>query len=235
MTILKPVRPQKISDQVFEQLRELIFRGKLKPCDKLMPERDMADTMNVSRTSVRDAIGRLVTMGLVEQKQGKGTFVAVPDSQKGNPFAAAMKAEGATIYDLLEVRMGLECVAAVLAAKRADATDIGAMELSIEEMEKEVLAGQLGTQADTSFHMAIAYATKNPLHIQVMRSFYNYLFHGIMESLKALYEKPKNIQLILNQHKTIMVAIINRNPDEAYKTMQEHIDFVKYFFKNKEK
>ncbi len=235
MTILKPVRPQKISDQVFEQLRELIFRGKLKPCDKLMPERDMADTMNVSRTSVRDAIGRLVTMGLVEQKQGKGTFVAVPDSQKGNPFAAAMKAEGATIYDLLEVRMGLECVAAALAAKRADATDIGAMELSIEEMEKEVLAGQLGTQADTSFHMAIAYATKNPLHIQVMRSFYNYLFHGIMESLKALYEKPKNIQLILNQHKTIMVAIINRNPDEAYKTMQEHIDFVKYFFKNKEK
>jgi len=235
MTILKPVRPQKISDQVFKQLRELIFRGKLKPCDKLMPERDMADTMNVSRTSVRDAIGRLVTMGLVEQKQGKGTFVAVPDSQKGNPFAAAMKAEGATIYDLLEVRMGLECVAAALAAKRADATDIGAMELSIEEMEKEVLAGQLGTQADTSFHMAIAYATKNPLHIQVMRSFYNYLFHGIMESLKALYEKPKNIQLILNQHKTIMVAIINRNPDEAYKTMQEHIDFVKYFFKNKEK
>ncbi len=235
MTILKPVRPQKISDQVFEQLRELIFRGKLKPCDKLMPERDIADTMNVSRTSVRDAIGRLVTMGLVEQKQGKGTFVAVPDSQKGNPFAAAMKAEGATIYDLLEVRMGLECVAAALAAKRADATDIGAMELSIEEMEKEVLAGQLGTQADTSFHMAIAYATKNPLHIQVMRSFYNYLFHGIMESLKALYEKPKNIQLILNQHKTIMVAIINRNPDEAYKTMQEHIDFVKYFFKNKEK
>ena len=235
MTILKPVRPQKISDQVFEQLRELIFRGKLKPCDKLMPERDMADTMNVSRTSIRDAIGRLVTMGLVEQKQGKGTFVAVPDSQKGNPFAAAMKAEDATIYDLLEVRMGLECVAAALAAKRADATDIGAMELSIEEMKKEVLAGQLGTQADTSFHMAIAYATKNPLHIRVMRSFYNYLFHGIMESLQALYENPKNIQLILNQHKAIMVAVINRNPDEAYKTMQEHIDFVKYFFKNKEK
>ena len=107
MPILKPVRPQKISDQVFEQLRELIFRGKLKPGDKLMPERDMAGTMNVSRTSVRDAIGRLVTMELVEQKQGKGTFVAVPNPRKGNPFATAMKAQGATIYDLLEVRMGL--------------------------------------------------------------------------------------------------------------------------------
>jgi GntR family transcriptional repressor for pyruvate dehydrogenase complex len=235
MPILKPVRQQKISDQVFEQLRELIFRGKLKPGDTLMPERDMADTMNVSRTSVRNAIGRLVTMGLVEQKQGKGTFVAIPDPQKGNPFAAAMKAQDATIYDLLEVRMGMECVAAGLAAKRADATDINAMEQSIEEMEKEVLAGQLGTQADTSFHMAIAYATKNSLHIQVMRSFYDYLFHCIMESLQALYEDPENIQLILNQHKAIMVAIIKRDPDGAHKAMQEHIDFVKYFFKNKEK
>jgi DNA-binding FadR family transcriptional regulator len=131
--------------------------------------------------------------------------------------------------------MGLECVAASLAAKRADATDISAMEQSIEEMKKEILAERLGTQADTSFHMAIAYATKNPLHIQVMKNFYDYLFHGIRESLQSLYENPENIELILNQHKTIMVAIINRDQDKAFQEMQKHIDYVKYFFKNREK
>jgi GntR family transcriptional regulator, transcriptional repressor for pyruvate dehydrogenase complex len=235
MTLLKPVKQKKISDQVFEQIRELIFRGNLKPGDKLMPERDMADTMDVSRTSVRSAITRLVTMGLVEHQQGKGTFVVMPSSRDENPFAAAMTDQDATIYDLLEVRMGLECVAASLAAKRADATDISAMEQSIEEMKKEIRADRLGTQADTSFHMAIAYATKNPLHIQVMRNFYDYLFHGIRESLQSLYEDPENIEVILSQHKAIMVAIINRDQDKAFQEMQKHIDYVKYFFKNREK
>ncbi len=235
MDLLKPIRQQKISDQVFEQLREIIFRGKLKPGDKLMTEREMAETMNVSRTTIRDAIARLVAMGLVENQQGKGTFVAVPDPKKGNPFAAAMKAQDATIYDLLEVRMGLESVAASLAAKRADEADILAMEQSIEEMEKEVSAGRLGSEADASFHMAIAYATKNPLHIHVMKNFYDYLFHGIMESLRSLYEDPQNIKLILNQHKAIQKAISTRNPDKAHQAMQIHIDFVKAFFKNKEK
>jgi len=235
MALLKPIKQQKISDQVFEQLKELIFRGKLKPGDRLLTERDMADSMKVSRTTIRNAIGRLVTMGFVEHRQGKGTFVAVPDPKTGNPFAAAMNAQDTTIYDLLEVRMGLECVAAALAAKRADSKDIQAMEQSLEEMEKEIRAGRLGTEADTSFHMAVAYATKNQLHIQVMKNFYDYLFQGIMESLRFLYENPKNIQLILKQHTAIMTAVINRDPDGAYQGMRQHIDFVKTFFENREK
>ncbi len=235
MQMLKPVKQKKISDQVFEQIRELIFRGKLKPGEKLMTERDIAEAMDVSRTSVRNAITRLVTMGLIENHQGKGTFVVEPSSQNENPFAAAMTEQDATIYDLLEVRMGLECVAASLAAKRADATDISAMEQSIKEMEKEVHADRPGTQADTSFHMAVSYATKNPLHIHVMRNFYDYLFHGIRESLQSLYENPENIEVILSQHKAIMEAIINRDQEKAFDKMQQHIDYVTYFLKNRGK
>ena len=230
MVLLKPIRQQKISDQVYEQLKELIFRGQFKPGDKLMPEREMASSMSVSRTTIRNAISRLVTRGLVEHKQGKGTFVSMPDAKAENPFAAAMAAQNATINDLLEVRMGLECVAASIAANRSDGKDISAMEQSIEEMEKEVNAGRLGTEADTSFHMAVAYATKNQLHIQVMKNFYDYLFHGIRESLKYLYEVPGNLQRILNQHKAIKDAIINRSPDQAYEAMKNHIEFVQDFF-----
>lgn len=235
MPLLKPVRQQKISDQVFEQLKELIFRGRLKPGDQLMPERNMAESMNVSRTTIRNAINRLVTMKLVEHKQGKGTFVAVPDPEKGNPFAAAMSAQNASIYDLLEVRMGLECIAASLAAKRAEPSDIKAIELCINEMEKKISGGHLGSQADTSFHMAIAYATKNPLHIQVMKTFHDYLSHGIMESLMSLYEDQKNTEVILNHHIDILAAIAQKDEDKAYKAMQTHIEYVKAFFKNHKK
>jgi GntR family transcriptional repressor for pyruvate dehydrogenase complex len=235
MTIpIKPIKPKRISDQVFDQIRELIFRGTLKPGEKLMTERELALAMNVSRTTIRDAIQRLVTMGMIVQKQGQGTFVKRVDTTLENPLAKAMEAQNASIEDLLEVRVGLECNAAALAAKRADETDITAMTQSIAEMQTEIESGRLGTEADTAFHMAIAYAAKNPLHILIMRNFYDYLFLGIGENLACLYEDPKNIQEILRQHNTILSAIKARDPDRAYTVMNEHINFVLTFFKDRE-
>ncbi|OGR26402.1 MAG: GntR family transcriptional regulator [Desulfobacterales bacterium RIFOXYA12_FULL_46_15] len=231
MTIpLIPIKPKRISDQVFDQIRELIFRGKLKPGEKLMTERELAQAMDVSRTTIRDAIQRLSAMGLIVQKQGQGTFVKPYDTSHENPLAKAIEAQNASIEDLLEVRIGLECNAASLAALRADESDIKAMTRSIEEMQQEVASGRLGTEADTSFHMAIAYAAKNPIHILIMRNFYDYLFHGIRESLESLYEKPANIQAIIKQHSTILAAITSRDADASYSAMKIHIRFVMEFF-----
>jgi GntR family transcriptional repressor for pyruvate dehydrogenase complex len=234
MTIpIKPIKPKRISDQVFDQIRELIFRGTLKPGEKLMTERELAQAMNVSRTTIRDAIQRLVTMGMIVQKQGQGTFVKRVDAGTENPLARAIVAQGASLEDLLEVRVGLECNAASLAARRADEDDIMAMSQSIDEMQKEIESDRLGTEADTSFHMAIAYAAKNPLHILIMRNFYDYLFLGIGENLACLYEDPENIHEILRQHQTILAAIKARDPQGAYDAMNEHIDYVRKFFKNR--
>ena len=231
MTIpLIPIKPKRISDQVFDQIRELIFRGKLKPGEKLMTERELAQAMDVSRTTIRDAIQRLSAMGLIVQRQGQGTFVKSYDAGHENPLAKAIEAQNASIEDLLEVRIGLECNAASLAALRADESDIKAMTRSIEEMQQEVASGRLGTEADTSFHMAIAYAAKNPIHILIMRNFYDYLFHGIRESLESLYEKPANIQAIIKQHSTILAAITSRDADASYSAMKIHIRFVMEFF-----
>lgn len=234
MTIsIKPIKPKRISDQVFDQIRELIYRGKLKPGEKMLTERELAEAMKVSRTTIRDAIQRLVTMGLIDQKQGKGTFVKSIDAALENPLAKAMKAQNASLDDLLEVRMGLECNAAALAAKRADGTDIAAMEQTIHEMQTEINSGRLGTEADTAFHMAIAYAAKNPLHILIMRNFYDYLFLGISENLTCLYEDPENIQKILRQHRAILTSIKSRDPYKANTSMGEHINCVLNFFKKR--
>lgn len=143
-----------------------------------------------------------------------------------------MEDQGASLLDLLEVRMGLECNAVALASQRADESDLKAMSQSIEEMNNEVESGRLGKEADTSFHMAIAYAAKNPLHILIMRNFYDYLFHGIGENLAALYEDPQNIQEILKQHKDILDAINSRDSYRSYTAMKRHINFVLNFFKD---
>ena len=227
---LKPIKPKRISDQVFEQLRELIFRGELKPGEQIMPERELADALGVSRTSVRDAIRKLVVMGFLEQKQGQGTFVRSPESGERNILANMVKSQNASITDLLEVRMGMECNAAALAAKRATEEDIRFMEKSIEEMQAEVLSGRLGTEADASFHMAIAYATNNPLQIFIMKNFYDFLFTGIQVNLESLYKVPGNIEIILDQHNAIYRAIRDHNTEIAFQKMKQHIDFVYDFF-----
>ena len=65
---LKPVSVKRVSDQVFEQLRDLIFRGELKPGEKIMPERNLSEALGVSRTTVRNAINKLVVLGLLEHQ-----------------------------------------------------------------------------------------------------------------------------------------------------------------------
>jgi GntR family transcriptional repressor for pyruvate dehydrogenase complex len=228
---LNPIRPKRISDQVFDQLRELIFRGELKPGDQIMPERDLSETLNVSRTSVRDAIRKLVVMGFLEQRQGQGTFVRDPETLTKNPLALAIEAQDATLIDLLEVRLGMECNAAALAARRASEKDIAFIEKSLEDMKQDILGGSLGNEADVSFHMAVSYATKNPLQVYLMKNFFDYLFIGIKENLKYLYEDPGNIESIITQHTRIVEAIKSRDPQQAFEAMKSHIAFVINFFK----
>jgi len=228
---LKPIKPKRISDQVFDQLRELIFRGQMKPGEKIMTERELSEILQVSRTSVRDAINKLVVMGLLEQKQGQGTFVRSLDSLEKNPLAAALEAQDASLEDLLEVRMGLECNAAALAAQRAVDEDIHFLEKSIQEMRDEVESGRLGTEADVSFHMAISFAAKNPVQVYIMKNFYDFLFLSIRENLAQLYEGRTNIDEIIKQHTEILNQIRNHDPQHAYDAMRRHINYVLDFVK----
>lgn len=230
--MLKPIKPKRMSDQVFEQLKDLIFRGHLKPGDRLMTERELAQNLGVSRPTVREAINRLVAVHLLERRQGQGTFVNPPTAGADrNPLAALINGQNASLMDLLEVRLGLECNAVALAAQRAVEEDIHELEKSVQEMGSGVADGKVGTNADIKFHMAIAYATKNVVQIHIMKSLYDLLFHGIQENLQHLYTEPSNLEKVLEQHTDILDAIRGRDPDEAFAAMKRHITFVQGCFR----
>lgn len=220
---IKPIRPRRISDQVFDQLRELIFRGEFKAGEKILTEREMAEAFGVSRTSVRDAINKLVTMGLLEQRQGQGTFVRSPETKQKSLLATMVESQNASLPDVLEVRMGLECNAAALAALRADDKDYRFMEKSIDALAEAISSGRMSMDADISFHMAISYATGNRLQVTIMKNVYDYLFAGIDDNLDALYQRPEDMAAILDQHRTIYRAIRDRDPERAQLTMRRHI------------
>ena len=223
---IKPIKPKRIADQVFDQLHELILRGEIKPGEKIMTERELADAFQVSRTSVRDAISKLVVMGMLENRQGQGTFVSRPGGKSHAFIIKIMDTQNASYQDLLEIRMGLECNAAALAAQRALPADIDAMKKSLAQISREHQAGRLGSDADTVFHMAVAYATHNPLQVYIMKQFHDFLAYVIKENLLALYREDKKFEAVQQQHTQMMDAIKARDPMRAYMATKRHIEFV---------
>jgi GntR family transcriptional repressor for pyruvate dehydrogenase complex len=223
---IKPIKPKRIADQVFDQLHELILRSEFKPGDKIMTERELSNAFQVSRTSVRDAINKLVVMGLIEQRQGQGTFVSHPGGKAHAYMARMMESQNATLKDLLEVRMGLECNAAALAAQRSQDADIAFIEKSLAEIEAEVQSGRPVAGADTQFHMAIAYATHNPLQVFLMKQFYDFLSYGVIENLFKLCQESRNIETIQAHHAKITAAIKARDARRAYMATKRHIEYI---------
>jgi len=227
MVELKPIKVRRASDQIFEQLRDLIFRGELKPGEQLVPERDLAQAFGVSRPTVREALNKLVTMGLVEHRQGQGTFVRSHEAtRERNPLAAIIDRQETSLEDLLEVRMGLEAQSASLAAERATPEDMQRLEEILAAMEGEYVEGRLGIEEDVAFHMGLAYATKNPVQVYIMRSFHDLLHFGIEENLRHLWEDPANLPIIQQQHRRILQAIKEHDPEAASEAMKTHILFV---------
>lgn len=234
MTI-RPIKPKRVSSLVFEQIRELIYKGTFKPGQQIPPERELAVSMEVSRTSVRNALDKLIKLGLLWQIQGQGTFVGSPENRYGNPLAAAMATDEATFFDLLEVRMGLECNAARLAAQRATESDLRAMQKSLEEMADDLAnTNMISTSADTSFHMAVTFSTKNPVLIHLTRNFYDFLFVGIKKNLVHMMEAQTAYADVLEHHRAILRHIESREPEKAYEAMRRHLVYVQEFFENRD-
>jgi GntR family transcriptional regulator, transcriptional repressor for pyruvate dehydrogenase complex len=221
------LKPKKLADQVFERIRDLIFKGDLRPGEQLKSERELSDILSVSRPTIRQAIRKLIELGLIENRQGQGTYICNPKEARGHNMLREMIDWGeASLRDLLEVRMALECQAATSAALRATAADVASLEQHVDDMHASIQNGELGILEDVRFHMTLAYATKNQVQIMLMKNLYDLLHFGIEESLKQLYLEPKNLETILIQHKRVCDAIRRRDPDSAYDAMRRHITFL---------
>jgi GntR family transcriptional repressor for pyruvate dehydrogenase complex len=229
----RSINPKKAGDLVFEQLRDLIYIGRLKPGERLPAERSLAETMGVSRPTIREAVSRLASQGLLTQRQGQGTFVSSVAGEKDrNPLSVLLGGEAGASLHLLEVRLGLECNAAVLAARRATEEDLALLEESLEAIRALTDAGQTAYREDVYFHMRIAFASKNPVQINLMKHFYDLLLLGIRDNLEHLYRNPNNRQLIRAQHEGILTAIKGRDTQAAFDAMRRHIGFVMDSYKD---
>lgn len=223
--MLKPIKSHRRSDLVFNQIRDLIFRGQLKAGQRLPPERELAQSLGVSRPTLREAIQQLVDQGLVDNHHGVGTFVHKTEPQDDpGPLLKLLGGQAPPLVDYLEVRRALEINGAALAARRAGEADIKLLAGNIKTMRDQVETGRIAIEEDASFHMNIAYATNNMVQIHLMRSFYDLLHYGMNRMFESWYTRPGSDWQAFHKHVEIFQAIGGHDPDRAAQAMKEHID-----------
>lgn len=224
------INPSKVSDAIVSQIEQLILDGVLKPGERLSPERELAQELNVSRPSLREAITTLKSRGLLRgARGGRHHVVDVVAPAFTDPLVELLKNHPKASFDVLELRHALEEVAAYFAALRATDADREILQCrfaALEEAQKSQRDPHRDAIVDASFHLAIADASHNVALIHVMRGLFNLLLSHICRSLERLYTRESSYAMVHSHHQAILKAVLERNPEAARQAAHIHLAFV---------
>lgn len=225
--MFKPIKQKRVYEEIVEQIKQLVAEGALKPGDRLISERELADRLQVSRASIREAFSALDMFGILESKPGEGTFIReVPQDSIIKPLALVFMLYKDSGLEVLEVRTILEAESAALAAKRATPEDIEKIKCCLDLMEQDVLAGNIGEIPDADFHLAIAEAADNKVLVRLMHTVSDLIVETMRYSRQRMFQTVGNQDKLFSQHRKIYQAIHARNSKEARAAMKEHLTFV---------
>ena len=189
------------------------------PGEKLPNENELSKELQVSRTTLREAIRILVTAGVLEICRGKGTFVKEHLPKDGGRELTGIQSDRINMKDLYEMRLIFEPEAAYYAALRASDAEIGRIEKLGAEIEQKIRTGEDRTQVEQAFHKSIAKATHNEFMKQLMPVIYQ----GINQGVRLSWENEQVLADTLNDHHMIVDFIKSRNPQGARDAMRIHI------------
>lgn len=210
------------AEEVVTRLRDMLHSGELRPGDRLPPERDLAKLLGVSRPTLRAGIRSLATVGILQSRQGAGTFVAERDESPtldGSPLRMLSALHGFTSDEMFEARLALEMSIAGLAAERATseqmtlmAEEITGMYASLDEPEQYLVH-------DMQFHQTIAAASNN----RILTSLMNMVATILFDSRSKTVHRALDLKQSAEQHHNIYRAMRERDPEAARRAMHDHL------------
>lgn len=218
---IERIERKKVWEEVAEKLQEAILTGHWKVGDRLPSEVELANAFGVSRSSLREALRQLGSMGLIEMRQGEGNYVSSPNLEELlSPLGFALIGEREDLLAIMEVRRMIEVGTAGLAAVRASDDELRRLESLFECMicSKDDLA--LFAQADHMFHRQIALCTKNRVIIKIFDAIDVLLVNQQLEIVTYEGARERGI----NDHKKILQAIISGDAQQASEIMRKHMD-----------
>lgn len=210
------------SSLVFEKINEAIMDGTWKPGEKIPSENKLAAQYEVSRVTIRAAIQRLSSLGLLESRQGGGTYVLTPGVERRlDPMIPYFALTSNDRVNVAEFRHTLEAEAAALAAQRANGEIIERMREACRQMEEAESQEDIA-KYDLEFHRLISEATGNPIFLKV--------FHVLQSTYHSLLQS--NVNAIgaagVKYHYMLTYAIEARDPDIARSVMIRHLEEAMY-------
>jgi DNA-binding FadR family transcriptional regulator len=215
-------------DRVVTEIQRVIVSGRLEPGMKLLPERELADELGVSRTVIREAVRILVAKGLLETKPGVGTIVRqVTSDQIVEPLSLLLQTQkgGISIEHLHQVRRMLEVEIAGLAALQATEEDITELRELLAEMESVTGIPEAFATKDADFHRGLARTTYNPLLIILLDS-----IRDLMQEVRLLVTRHPDLrQKVIPDHKKILERVAAKDPEGARLAMEEHLEHARRF------
>ncbi len=227
------VRQRRLADDIVMQLETMILEGTLKAGERLPAERALAEQFGVSRPSLREAMQKLAAKGLVMSRHGGGTFVAESlGSTFSDPLLQLLGSNTDAQRDLLEFRHTLEGACAYYAALRATELDHGRLRTAFEALQDcytrvgTVTRAEEGA-ADASFHLAIAEASHNAVLLHTIRGLFDLLRRNVVTNIGGMYAlRSETRDMLMNQHRELFEAIVERRAEEARAISNRHIHYV---------
>ena len=196
--MFKPVKNMKVYEQVVDQIKEMVRVGQIKKGDKLPTERVMAEELQVSRTSIREAMRALEVVGLIESRQGAGNYIREV-LELSTIFLSVMRISDEELKKLGEL--------------------VERFKTSRDEEEN--------VKIDSEFHSIIVKGANNVLITNLLEGVSELVDKFISEGRRAILSDERNRGKLLDFHEKIYLAIKNRDAYSAYKHMQEHFQLIK--------
>ena len=217
---MEPLKKTRLYEDIINQLLELIKNGSLKPGDRLPPERQLAEELQVSRPVLREALRSMESMGYLDSKVGGGTYIrSVTLDNIISPFSIMLSQDEKLIRELIDVRELLETEIASLAAKNITPEYAERLKQSLENMKAEIKNGQNGLEGDNEFHNLLAEIAQNGA-LSLVCELCSELLSKSREATLNLPDQPTRT---LEDHARIANAVIEGSSVNAAKLMRQHL------------
>jgi DNA-binding FadR family transcriptional regulator len=212
-------------DRVVSFLREQLMTGQLKTGDRLLPERDLASALGVSRPVIREALRALATLGALEIKRGFGTVVREPNfTALSDYFGLVLAQQAGAVDDVMQARIAIERQAIRLACTRALAQDLDKLARALQAIKETIGDPVKGGAADFHFHTMIVEAAHSPALSSVYAAVAKLLQQSHTARRRVIASVPDVDTYLVDHHEAIMQAIRRRNAAQADALLAEHFE-----------
>ncbi|NQX12128.1 FadR family transcriptional regulator [Microbacteriaceae bacterium VKM Ac-2855] len=206
--------------EVAKQLTSLLTSGDLAPGSRLPPERQLAGSLGVGRSAVREALAALEILGIVTVRPGSGTYLRDNTSELlPTTLSWGLMLSAGRTAELIEVRSGLEVQAAMLAALRIDDVDLEKLRGHLSAMESHLDDMAAFVEADVRFHLQIALSCGNTVLRDLLQTIRSLLRVWVERALSS----PQQALDAFTEHRAVLEALAARDPAAAARAMEAHM------------